>query len=140
MIGHVHCPGWDPGAPLASSLSPAIVTGLLRDRIGYDGIALTDDLEMGAVASLPPAALARRALGAGCDMAMFCNDPGKAREAVAGALAAARSGAIAPERIERSVERILAAKRRFRIDGALPAAPPGDWQPAFEELSALAPE
>jgi beta-N-acetylhexosaminidase len=140
MIGHVHCPGWDPGAPLASSLSPAIVTGLLRDRIGYDGIALTDDLEMGAVASLPPAALARLALEAGCDMAMFCNDPGKAREAVAGTLAAARSGDIAPERIQRSVERILAAKRRFGIDGARPAAAPEEWPSALEELSARATE
>jgi beta-N-acetylhexosaminidase len=119
MIAHVHCPPFDPGAPVAASLSRAVVTGLLRSRMGYEGIALTDDLEMGAVAGPPPEELAIATLEAGSDMIMWCNSEAKARDAYRGVLDAVRSGRVPEARIDRSVERILAAKARFAIDASV---------------------
>jgi beta-N-acetylhexosaminidase len=116
MIAHVHCPVFDPDTAVPASLSRAVVTGLLRARMGYEGIALTDDLEMGAVAGPPPADLALATLRAGSDMIMFCNSEPKAREAYEGVYDAVRSGAIDEAIIDRSVARILAAKQRFGIE------------------------
>jgi beta-N-acetylhexosaminidase len=115
MIAHVHCPGFDAGAPVPASLSRAVVTGLLRQRMGYEGIALTDDLEMGAVTGPSPEALAVATLLAGCDMIMWCNSEEKARAAYRGVLDAVRSGRVDERMVDRSVERILAAKARFGI-------------------------
>lgn len=73
MVGHVRCPSLDPsGAP--SSLSPAVVEGVLRKRWHYSGVIVTDDLDMGAIAnqySLPDAA--ELALRAGNDLVLVCH-------------------------------------------------------------------
>jgi beta-N-acetylhexosaminidase len=66
MVGHLVVTAVDPDAP--ATLSPAVVGGLLRDRLGFAGLVVTDALEMGAIAgamSLPVAA--ERALAAGVD-------------------------------------------------------------------------
>ncbi|MDD4932485.1 MAG: glycoside hydrolase family 3 N-terminal domain-containing protein [Methylacidiphilaceae bacterium] len=80
MVGHVLCPSLDPsGAP--SSLSPAVVEGILRQKWGYSGVVVTDDLDMGAIAyhySLPDAA--ELALRAGNDLLLVCHRPQLARE------------------------------------------------------------
>jgi len=134
MIAHVHCPTFDPGPPVAASLSRAVVTGLLRARMGYDGIALTDDLEMGAVAGPPPEQLALATLEAGSDMIMWCNSEEKARAAYLGVLDAVRSGRVDERLVDRSVERILAAKARFGITGPPRAASTRDWKAALADL------
>ena len=136
MIAHIHCPFWDPGEPLAASLSRAVVSGLLRERMAYDGIALTDDLEMGAVAGPPPGELARRALLAGNDMVMYCNSEDNARAAFESLLDDLRTGRLDEARIDRSVERILAAKRRFGIEPRAAARSPLAWESALAALSA----
>ena len=59
---HVHCPVFDPIQVVPASLSEAVIGGLLRRRMGYEGVSLTDDLEMGAVVGAPPAELALRSL------------------------------------------------------------------------------
>ncbi|HAQ24347.1 MAG TPA: hypothetical protein DCR10_12430, partial [Acidimicrobiaceae bacterium] len=50
MVGHLDVPGLTEGVP--ASLSAAAVTGLLRGEMGFDGVVVTDDLSMGAVAQL----------------------------------------------------------------------------------------
>jgi beta-N-acetylhexosaminidase len=126
MIAHVHCPVFDPDAPVPASLSRAVVTGLLRARMGYDGIALTDDLEMGAVAGPPPEELSVATLEAGSDMIMWCNSEEKARRGYRGVLDAVRSGRIDEARIDRSLQRILAAKARFGTRTSGPRRPRPD--------------
>src|SRR5262245_44273928 len=108
MIAHVHCPVFDAGESVPASLSRSVVTGLLRARMGYDGIALTDDLEMGAVTGPSPEELSVATLEAGADMIMWCNSEQKARAAYRGVLDAVRSGRIEEARIDRSVARIVA--------------------------------
>jgi beta-N-acetylhexosaminidase len=66
MVGHLVVRAVDPRAP--ATLSPAVVGGLLRDRLGFDGLVVSDALEMGAIAgTLSIPAAAERALAAGID-------------------------------------------------------------------------
>jgi beta-N-acetylhexosaminidase len=115
MVGHAHYPGLDPGSTLPATLSTAVVTDLLRGRMAYEGLAITDDLEMGAVAGPGPGELAVRALLAGNDMVMFCNDPEAALAAARGVVEAVRGGRLLEDRIDRSIRRVLESKRRFGI-------------------------
>jgi beta-N-acetylhexosaminidase len=91
MIGHAHYPALNPEESLPASCSPQIVTGLLREKLGYQGLVVSDDLEMGAVADLDQdGAAALRALTAGCDLLLYCRDLERAEiaaEAIARAAA-----------------------------------------------------
>ncbi len=75
MTCHSHYPAWDSGRPRwPASLSRNIVTGVLRDQLGYEGLIMTDDLDMGAIlreVSFPD--VIRCALEAGNDMLMICH-------------------------------------------------------------------
>ncbi|WP_018290365.1 glycoside hydrolase family 3 N-terminal domain-containing protein [Verrucomicrobium sp. 3C] len=109
MVGHVRCPTLDPSG-LPSSLSPAIVRGILRQKWDYPGVVVTDDLDMGAISnhySLPDAA--ELALRAGSDLLLVCHRPQFARE-VAERLARLPDAVRAPaeRRIESLRERLAA--------------------------------
>ena len=82
MVAHVRYQALDPVLP--ASLSAAVIGGLLRRRLGFSGLVLSDDLEMAAVASawgVPDAA--RRFLAAGGDLALICRSSSARDEAVA---------------------------------------------------------
>lgn len=67
MTAHVRYPALDPDWP--ATLSPAILTGLLRGQLGFDGLIVTDNMEMrGVWGRWPAAELTRRAVSAGCDL------------------------------------------------------------------------
>jgi beta-N-acetylhexosaminidase len=136
MVAHVHCPTFDPGEPVAASLSKAVIAGLLRARIGFEGLSVTDDLDMGAVTGPPPEDLARLSFLAGNDMIMFCNSESKALAASRAMLDDLREGRMESQRLERSLERIARAKRRFGIGAGEPARGPDSWRAALSELSA----
>jgi beta-N-acetylhexosaminidase len=70
VTAHVVYPALDPDAP--ATLSPRVIEGVIRGRIGFEGALLTDDLSMGALSG-PVGERARRALAAGCDLALHCN-------------------------------------------------------------------
>jgi beta-N-acetylhexosaminidase len=75
MIGHGWFPAWHQDS-YPASLSKPIITDLLRKEMGYDGLIMTDDLEMGAVANKFRAAeVTRRAIRAGNDALLFCHNP-----------------------------------------------------------------
>ncbi|MFH1066828.1 MAG: glycoside hydrolase family 3 N-terminal domain-containing protein [bacterium] len=75
MIGHGHFTAWHK-EPFPASLSPKIVQGLLREEMGYRGLVMTDDIEMGAIANAYGSAeTTRLAVEAGEDMILVCHNP-----------------------------------------------------------------
>ena len=109
MTAHVAYPALDPSG-LPATLSRPILTGLLRDRMGFDGLIVTDALNMKGVhggGGEPEAAVL--ALGAGCDALLYVQDPA----AVAAALESARGDTLPEERIEASLGRVTAAAERL---------------------------
>jgi beta-N-acetylhexosaminidase len=105
---------YDPVTPAA--LSPSIAGKLLRVDLGFEGVALTDDLTAGAIgADLggPPQA-AVRALAAGSDLVVVDDGP-QAIQAQAAILDAARSGGIPMARLDQAIARVLALKIRLGL-------------------------
>jgi len=107
MVSHVAVPVIDPsGAP--ASLSRPLTHGLIREELGFDGVVVTDALDMHAITRLhPPGEAALLAYLAGCDVLETMPDPRAALDALC---AAADDGTIDRRRIERTAERISALK------------------------------
>jgi len=81
MVAHAQYPALEPGG-LPASLSHRIVTGLLREELGYRGLVMTDDLDMGAILNhYSLEETIRLAIGAGNDLAMICHRVEALREA-----------------------------------------------------------
>ncbi|NNE64923.1 MAG: glycoside hydrolase family 3 protein [Pyrinomonadaceae bacterium] len=121
MTGHTVFPNFDlketdgQGRLLPTSLSGNIVTGLLRSELGFRGLALTDDMEMGAVIkNYGMAEAARLAVNAGNDGILICNSEEMIREGFRGVLEGVESGIIIPERIEESFGRIESARKLLK--------------------------
>lgn len=124
MVGHGHYPFWAGPEPIAATLVPRIVTGLLRDEIGFRGLALADDLEMKAVADhVPYEDLAPRVIAAGCDMALVCRRPDAIERSLAGLAAWAASGRLAAKRIDESFARLQTLRVAVQVSRARAAAP-----------------
>jgi len=108
MIAHVNYPALDPTPNLPATLSQPIVTNLLRDRLGYGGVIITDAMNMKAVTnqlSAGPAALA--AFQAGVDIILM---PDSLDEAYSAVLTAVQNGKVTQTRLDESVRRILDLK------------------------------
>jgi beta-N-acetylhexosaminidase len=101
MVAHLLFPAWDPEKP--ASLSRAVIDELIRRRIGFQGLLLSDDLAMGALTGTP-AERAGAAIAAGCDVALYCSGIQEENEEVAAALAPMDEPA--RERLERAMARI----------------------------------
>ncbi|GAB4464008.1 MAG: beta-N-acetylhexosaminidase [Armatimonadaceae bacterium] len=111
MTAHILFPELEPDA-LPATMSPAILTQLLRNQMGFQGLIVTDCLEMKAVADhWGTACGAVLAAKAGADMLLVCHTLDRQRETYAALLEAARSGELPIERIDNAVRRVLAAKQ-----------------------------
>lgn len=109
MAGHISLPAVT-GDTTPASLSQKIITGLLREELGFDGVVITDSMQMGAVTNnYSSAEAAVKAFQAGADVILMPQDFVQAYE---GLLNAARNGEISSKRIDESVYRILECKRR----------------------------
>ncbi|HEV8656013.1 MAG TPA: glycoside hydrolase family 3 N-terminal domain-containing protein [Candidatus Limnocylindria bacterium] len=113
MLAHLLVPALDPTPALPASLSRRIVTDLLRGELGFNGIILTDDLEMGALATIGEAAAGLRALQAGADFVLFRFDETAQRDGHRLIVDAARNGTLPS--LGASVSRLVDAKRRYLI-------------------------
>lgn len=110
MTGHIQMPALDAAPSTPATLSRPIVTGLLRDELGFGGLVYTDSMSMQAVAAmLPPGEAAVRALQAGNDVVLHSPDPVAAFRAIR---AAVERGQIDRAQLLASVERVLRAKAR----------------------------
>lgn len=113
MMGHISLPNiLEDQRP--ASLSYEIVTDILRNELGFDGIIITDALNMGAIAAYYSSAEAAvTAIEAGVDMLLMPNDFIAAYE---GVINAVYEGRISEKRIDESVIRIIKTKRKIRDD------------------------
>lgn len=112
MVGHMSAPALT-GNNDPCIFSQELITGVLRDALGYDGVVITDALNMKAISEYYGAEEAAiMALKAGCDMLLMPEDFEKA---YSGVLQAVRDGVISEERINDSLKRIYRIKEADRI-------------------------
>lgn len=110
MVGHIAAPSITE-TMIPASLSKVMVTDILREELGFDGIIITDSLEMNAITNDYTSAEASiEAILAGVDMLLMPEDFEEAYQAI---LDAVETGVIAEERIDESVHRILYAKYKY---------------------------
>lgn len=104
MVAHIDVRDVDPGVP--SSLSRTVVTGMLRDDLGFDGVVVTDSLGMAAVTDrYTSAESAVAALRAGVDLLLMPPDARAARDAIVSAI---RSGELESSRLRQAARRVVA--------------------------------
>ncbi len=112
MTAHLKIPAWDSENP--ATLSPSILTGQLREKMGFGGLIVTDALIMGGVSNYAsPAEIAVKAVLAGADILLMPHDPIVAIESI---YESVQRGLITTERIESSYARISRAKEKLCFD------------------------
>ena len=112
MLGHIAVPAVDPtGAP--ATLSAPMATDLLRQQLHFEGLIVTDAMEMAGVKAAWTGEAAIRAVRAGADMILL---PPQSDVAIRALVRAVREGQLAVSRIDASVLRILEAKERLGLD------------------------
>lgn len=110
------------GKLLPSSLSYNFVTTLLRGQFAFDGLVITDDLEMGAIVkNFGIGEASKMAISAGADMLAICADPEAVRQGYRSVLNAVNSGDISKQRLDESLARIELLKKKI--------SPPQEFDP-----------
>ncbi|MDA1103075.1 MAG: glycoside hydrolase family 3 C-terminal domain-containing protein [Gemmatimonadetes bacterium] len=108
MTAHISVPSLNGGITEPSTLSPLVLTNVLRDQMGFDGIIFTDAMDMNAISRQHDASEAAvRAIEAGADVILM---PASVEEAIKGIVEAVQSGRISEVRLDRSVLRMLESK------------------------------
>jgi len=131
MIGHAHYTAWHPDTPEPATGSATIVTGLLRETLGFGGVVVSDDLEMGAVVNLDEnGAFAVRAMKAGCDLLLYCHDLERAERARDAMVTHAQRDPAFLARLESAAAANERLARRF----PLPVPDLAGWKRALDAL------
>lgn len=129
MVGHINFPLIDDEPNLPASLSRNVVNNLLREDLAYDGIIITDALDMDAIDTVySPEEAAIRAVQAGNDMIILGAhvSPDTLARAIEAVVDAVQQGEIDEAQIDQSVRRILQKKMNYVVL---------DWQPANPEIA-----
>jgi len=126
MSAHVTFPAIDPNPGMPATLSRPVLTGLLRDELGFKGLIATDSLEMGALVEngYPPPVGAALAFAAGADLLLFNRDHAMHRQAFANLVQTVKEGKVSQERLDASVCRVLETKEKFGILQPAPVTDP----------------
>lgn len=114
MVGHILLPEIDPTYP--SSMSYELITNILREKLKFEGVVITDDMTMGAILDnnkIGEAAV--ESVKAGNDIVLIAHDYVNIKEAINSILLAVNEGQISEERINTSVERILLLKEKYKL-------------------------
>lgn len=114
MIAHILLPKIDKENP--SSLSKDIITDILRNKLEFDGVVITDDMTMGAISknyNVNEAAV--KSINAGTDIVLVCHGYEKAIEVINSVKDAVIKGEISEERVNESVYRILKLKNKYNL-------------------------
>ncbi len=128
MTAHLYLPAIEPQPNRPATLSHAVLTGLLREQLGFQGLILTDALDMEAIKRDRSAAEAAvEAFEAGADMLLVAGitaeDRARLGEGPPALLAAVQSGRVTEERLDQSVLRVLEAKLKRGIVAGVVSAP-----------------
>lgn len=116
MAGHIRYPAFDAKP---ASLSPVILKQMLRSQLGYQGIVITDDLDMGAVSEgYKPEEIGIVAIQAGSDILLSCHDPEVQQRIYRSTLQAVKGGKLSLADIDASVRRIVYCKLKNFTDTA----------------------
>lgn len=108
MVAHLYVPSLESGKGIPASVSKNIITGLLKDKLGYKGLIITDALNMGAVANkYKPGELDALAFKAGNDIMLFSQGVSEGKKLIQKAI---DKGEIPQSRVEESVKKILLTK------------------------------
>lgn len=114
MTAHISVPSLNGGVREPSTLSPEVLTNVLRDEMGFGGIVFTDAMDMRAISRQHSSGdAAVRALEAGADVILM---PASVQGAAEGIIEAVRSGRLTEERLDRSVLRVLQTKEDLELD------------------------
>jgi beta-N-acetylhexosaminidase len=114
MIAHILLPKIDPDDP--SSLSKKVITNILREKLSYDGIVITDDMTMGAIVenyTITEASV--KAINAGSDIILVCHGFDNQVAVIERIKKAVNSGEISINRIDESTKRILKLKSKYKL-------------------------
>lgn len=118
MIGHLYVPCYDTTKDLATTLSPKVVTTLLKDSLGFRGFAITDALDMKGVTKYhQPGEVEVKALLAGNDILLL---PENLEMAIAGIRSAIDSGHLMQSDVDQRCRRILQLKQKMGLDKRCP--------------------
>lgn len=128
MMGHIAVPEWGGGA---ATVSPAAYA-YLRGPMGFDGVAVTDALNMGALSASFPGQLEVQALAAGADLLLFPADPAAARAAI---IAAVTTGELPRARLDEAIARVSLVMQA-RTSTAAPVTDPS-YARSFAAASAV---
>lgn len=121
MVAHLYVPALEPAKGIPASVSKNIVTGLLKDKLGYKGLIITDALNMGAVANkYKPGELDAMAFQAGNDIMLFSQGVAEGKKLIQKAI---ENGEIPQSRVEESVKKILLTKYFLGLDKYTPKNP-----------------
>ena len=135
MSAHIRVASLDPTPDLPVTLSPAVMTGLLRDQLGFTGLIVTDDLEMGALTRTRTESEAGyQAFTAGADHLLFRFDESAQQDAHRRLTTGMTTGALGRARVDASLRRIIELKQRYGILSA--GAPAGPTGTAADQASA----
>ncbi|KFF75007.1 glycoside hydrolase [Chryseobacterium sp. P1-3] len=108
MVAHLYVPSLESGKGIPASVSKNIITGVLKDKLGYKGLIITDALNMGAVANkYKPGELDAMAFKAGNDIMLFSQGVSEGKKLIQKAI---DKGEIPQSRVEESVKKILLTK------------------------------
>ena len=133
MTAHVIYTAWDAKNP--ATFSKTILQNILRKRLGFQGVIMSDDLEMKAVENyFPFDAFPRMGIEAGLDMFMICNNVEKLRILHDQLIQDVDKGTISTAPIQQSVERILHLKKDLTPPPVNPPNP-AHWQEAHAPLA-----
>lgn len=115
MSAHVAFPAIEPKSGLAATLSSKVMTDLLRNQLKFEGLLVTDSLEMGALgqSGYPPPLAAATAFQAGADLILFNRDHTMHKQVIGLMMDWVKSGKISEARLNESVKRVIAAKMRY---------------------------
>jgi beta-N-acetylhexosaminidase len=121
MVGHGHYPAFDE-ISVPATCSRSIVSDLLRGDLGFEGVIVSDDMEMGAISDRDiHGAAAVEAIAAGCDLLLYCSDLDKGRTAARAVAQGAEQNSSLRVRLEQSAARVGRLSRTWppALDGAV---------------------
>ncbi len=137
MTAHINIPSVEPD-PIPASISKRVITGLLRKKLNFDGLVITDDLEMRAVADKSDIGQAAvQAIQAGADIVMVIWATGNKLRAIAALERAVNQGIISIKRLDQSVRRVLLLKaKRGTLDAwkSQPGSAPPPLPNSYHQL------